>query len=300
MSEVLKEAPAGRLSGRTREEITRDFKKHCQSAAENILLLGYDLVEIKELLPHGEWLEWLSEMGWKERTAQNYMRVAKAWNENPSLMRMGYARTVALLAAPEEVQAQAAQGALDDASAAEIKRLTKEVKAAQEARKAAENKAAFYESATGQERESKLKAYEQIEDLKKQLNEKPAVQTVEVAPADYELIKRQLRAAEDAAQEAEERADRAVAAAQEAMPRETEEPFEGVNVIRFVESVNAFLSACGHLVYAVDTLRTFSREDRQHFRMFTDSVWHWAENMEKALDEADQRGMIPAEGGAVV
>ena len=100
--------------------------------------------------------------------------------------------------------------------------------------------------------------------------------------------------AEDAAQDAEARADEAVRQAQEAMAGQAD-AYEGPSVSGFIGAVNAFLATSGHLPYAEDWLRTLSRDDRKSVKMFTDSIWHWAENMLKAL-EADRLVVIPGEG----
>ena len=284
---------SGRLSGRTREEIDRDFRENCRKGAESILRIGYDLTEMKALCEHGEWLEWLNEVGWKERTAQNYMRVARTWNENPNLMSMGYTRTVALLAAPAEVQEMAAEGQLDNASAAEIKRLSKELKEAQEAAESYERIVRNQQHSAAVQTKENGKLLKELQELRER---EPEVveKIVEKIPDDYELIKRQLRMAEDAAEDAERRAAEAVQQAQEAMAGEAD-CYEGPSVSGFIGAVNTFLAASGHLPYAEDWLRALSPDDRRSVRMFADSIWHWAENMLRAL-EADRLVVIPGEG----
>ena len=289
---------SGRLSGRTKEDIDRDFREHCRKAAQDILLLGYDLIEMKEICGHGEFLSWLNEVGWKERTAQNYMRVAKTWNENPSLMNMGYTRTVALLAAPAEVQEMAADGQLDGASAAEIRRLSKELKEARDEAESYKQIVRNQQHSAAAETREKGKLQKELQELREREQElrerEPEVRVVEKVPEDYELIKRQLRLAEDAAEDAEKRAADAVRQAQEAMAGQAE-PYEGPSVEAFLAAVNTFLAAAGHLPYAEDWLRSLGKDDRRAVKMFADSVWHWAESMLKAV-EADRLTVIPGEG----
>lgn len=282
---------SGHLSGRTKEEIDKDFRACCRKAAEDILRLGYDLIEMKEICAHGEWTDWLKSVEWSERTAQNYMRVAKTWNENPKLMTMGYTRTVALLAAPAEVQEMAADGQLDNASAAEIKRLSKELKEAQEAAESYERIVRNQQHSAAVQTKENGKLLKELQELRER---EPEVRVVEKVPDDYELIKRQLRMAEDAAEDAERRAAEAVQQAQEAMAGQPD-PYEGPSVISFVSACNRFQAETGQLPYAEDWLRTLSPDDRRSVRMFTDGIWHWAENMLKAL-EADRLVVIPGEG----
>lgn len=290
---------SGHLSGRTKEEIDKDFREVCRKGAEYILRMGYDLIEMKEICGHGEWLEWLKSVEWSERTAQNYMRVAKSWDQNPKLMAMGYTRTVALLAAPAEVQEMAADGQLDNASAAEIRRLSKELSGSEETRqkliRELEQRDQTVSGLLDQLKEADKKIHDREEKLRERAKNPEIVEkVVEKIPDDYELLKRQLRLAEDAAEDAERRAAEAVQQAQEAMAGEPD-PFEGPTVSGFIGSVNTFLATSGHLPYAEEWLRTLSRDDRKSVKMFTDSIWHWAENMLKAL-EADRLVVIPGEG----
>lgn len=289
---------SGHLSGRTKEEIDKDFRACCRKAAEDILRLGYDLIEMKEICGHGEWLEWLKSVEWSERTAQNYMRVAKSWDQNPKLMAMGYTRTVALLAAPAEVQEMAADGQLDNASAAEIRRLSKELQEAKEKAESYHRIVLNQQHSASVETREKGKLQKELQELREREQElrerEPEVRIVEKIPDDYELLKRQLRLAEDAAEDAERRAAEAVQQAQEAMAGEPD-PFDGPTVSGFIGAVNTFLAASGHLPYAEEWLRTLSPDDRRSVRMFADSIWHWSENMLKAL-EADRLVVIPGEG----
>ena len=47
-----------------------------QDAGNAILSIGQRLIEAKAMLPHGEWLPWLTEqVEFSERTARNFMRL---------------------------------------------------------------------------------------------------------------------------------------------------------------------------------------------------------------------------------
>ena len=53
----------------------------------SILEIGKLLIEAKEALPHGDWLPWLRDrVEFSERTAQNFMRVAREYSSNPQLV----------------------------------------------------------------------------------------------------------------------------------------------------------------------------------------------------------------------
>lgn len=71
----------------------------------SILEIGKLLIEAKEAIPHGDWLPWLRDrVEFSERTAQNFMRVAREYASNPQLVAdLGSVKkAIALLDVPEE------------------------------------------------------------------------------------------------------------------------------------------------------------------------------------------------------
>lgn len=55
--------------------------------AQNIIQIGYKLIEAKEKLPHGEWGGWLSDrINFSQRTANQFMRIAKEFGSSPKLI----------------------------------------------------------------------------------------------------------------------------------------------------------------------------------------------------------------------
>ena len=72
--------------GRDIEVITREILDAKRRGGEAILTIGRCLTEAKQALPHGEWLPWLNErVEFSERTAQNFMRLAREWS-NPQAL----------------------------------------------------------------------------------------------------------------------------------------------------------------------------------------------------------------------
>ena len=79
-----------------------------QSMGRSILEIGKLLIEAKDALPHGDWGNWLRErVEFSERTAQNFMRVAREYASNPQLVAdLGSVRkAIALLGKRQKVVA---------------------------------------------------------------------------------------------------------------------------------------------------------------------------------------------------
>ena len=125
------------LESRTIETITDEILDAQRRGGEAILTIGRCLIEAKEMLPHGEWLPWLNEkVAYSERTAQNFMAVARRYSNPQTLADLGMAKALALLALPDSERDEFVQDHnVIDMSARQLKQAIKE---RDEARKAAE------------------------------------------------------------------------------------------------------------------------------------------------------------------
>ncbi len=96
------EARAPAQAERTIEVITSEILEAKRVGGEAVLAIGRGLIEAKGLLSHGEWLPWLSEkVEFSERSAQNFMRLAREWSNPQTLADLGASKALALLALPE-------------------------------------------------------------------------------------------------------------------------------------------------------------------------------------------------------
>lgn len=217
-----------------------------------VIEIGRRLEEAKAMVAQGEWLRYLEEvLEFKPSTAQNYMRIAREFGDGQVALdgmsaadlfgELGYSQLVPLLGLPEDDRRQlAAENDLPEMSSREIKKLVEDYKAAQAAEQHAQDKAAEAVEAekkaakaaekAEQKAEDEIHAREaaeaknrelegQVEDLLKQLKERPIEAKAELVP-DEELMERaraQVRAeAEQAMRDAQERVKAANAALEQA------------------------------------------------------------------------------------
>lgn len=132
-----------------------------------IIQIGTRLLEVKELVPHGEWTSYLEKrLGYKPSTAQNYMRIAKEFGDGQVALdgtdpqslfgQLGYAQLLPLLSLPDEERWTLAQeNDLPAMSSREIEDLVK-------AQKAAEEKTAQVESELTQAKEAEKAALDKV------------------------------------------------------------------------------------------------------------------------------------------
>ena len=85
------------------EVITDEIIRLKQEAGNAILGIGQRLIEAKEMLSHGEWLPWLTErVEFSEKSAQNFMRIARNYSNPQALADLGATKALMLLAIPAE------------------------------------------------------------------------------------------------------------------------------------------------------------------------------------------------------
>lgn len=105
---------------------------------DSVVQIGRRLEEAKQLVPHGEWTDYLdTKLGYKPSTAQNYMRIAREFGDGQVGLsgktasdffgNLGYSQLLPLLGLPEEEREQLAEeNDLAGMSSREIQALVKE------------------------------------------------------------------------------------------------------------------------------------------------------------------------------
>lgn len=88
---------------RSIENITTEILQMKVDGGNAIIGIGQRLIEAKAMLPHGEWLTWLTErVKFSERTAQNFMKLARQWSNPQALADLGATKALTLLALPAD------------------------------------------------------------------------------------------------------------------------------------------------------------------------------------------------------
>lgn len=171
------------------EAVTGEIIHLKQALAKNIVDIGLRLIEAKEMLSHGEWLPWLEErVCFSEKSAQNYMRVAREF-PNPQLVAdLGVRKALALLELPpSERESFTEENDVIDMTSRELEKAIRE---RDEARKTAEAAQADARSAE----ESRAKMEEDMAALKRlhesaQENETQAREALDKARAELEELR---------------------------------------------------------------------------------------------------------------
>ena len=149
LGRIIAQTMAAPPEGRTIEAITDEILDAKRTGGEAILTIGRCLIEAKDMLPHGEWLPWLNErVEFSERTARNFMRLAREWTNRQTLADLGAAKALTLLALPAEEREQfVEEHNVIDMSARQLKEAIRERDEAWKAAEAAKADASAAEQA---------------------------------------------------------------------------------------------------------------------------------------------------------
>lgn len=92
---------------RSIETITTEILQMKEDAGNAIIGIGQRLIEAKAMLPHGEWLPWLTEqVEFSVSAANRFMRLAREWTNSSALTNLGATKALTLLALPPEERQQ--------------------------------------------------------------------------------------------------------------------------------------------------------------------------------------------------
>ena len=141
LGRLIAQTMAPPAAGRNIEVITGDILEAQRKGGEAVLTIGKCLIEAKDMLPHGEWLPWLAEkVGYSEKTAQNFMRLAREFSNPQAIADLGATKALKLLALPpDEREKFVADHNVIDMTTRQLEQAIKE---RDEARAAAEQAAA--------------------------------------------------------------------------------------------------------------------------------------------------------------
>jgi DNA repair exonuclease SbcCD ATPase subunit len=153
LGRIIAQTMAKPAENRTIEAITGEILDAKRAGGEAILTIGRCLIEAKEMLPHGEWKDWLADrVEFSERAAQRFMRLAREWSNPTALSDLGATKALTLLALPAEER----ERFMEDNNVIDMttRQLEQAIKERDEARKAAE--AAKAEASTAEQARVKM------------------------------------------------------------------------------------------------------------------------------------------------
>lgn len=247
--------------------------------AQNIIEIGKRLIEVKNQLPHGQWIEWLGgNVGFTERSAQRFIQIASDPNTK-SISYLGVTKVFDLLSMPlEERQEFIENNNVDEMTTRELREEIQKRKQLEIQNHALQETLAHVQSS------------------KPEVIEKEVVK--EVIPDDYEELKRKYESKsllEKQIKLLEEeiyKKDTKILSLQNAqretlnkLPQTDKEKKLLDDSMSFIWAVNDFLKKVGGLVYLTQQISDLPTHERNRYISAIENVWGWSNQTKFNLEE---------------
>lgn len=247
--------------------------------AQNIIEIGKRLIEAKNQVPHGQWLDWLDKkVSFSQQTANNFMRTAEEFPNYQSISNLGQTKIFALLNAPKEIRDELInKGSLEEIPVSELKEQIKKLK------------------------ESNNRLLEDLDSAQREAAEAPKVVekevikevVKEVIPSDYLELKgieslkdkidnrnRELEAELNRRDKQITELKLANAQVVEKLPSSKQKEKIINDAWEFTRECESFLKNVGGLVYLTQSIVELPAQERAYYQRSIENVWAWA-NMTK-------------------
>lgn len=260
--------------------------------AQNIIEIGKRLIEAKNQVQHGQWLEWLrTKVSFSQQTANNFMRVAEEFPNYNSISNLSQTKIFALLNASQEVRNEILER--NDIGEISVNRLKEEIK------KVTEENSKLKES--NQVLLEDLDSAQRLAAEQPQVIEKEIIKEVEVikqvVPNDYEQLKKDVLERERRNRELE-------AEINQREKKITELQLTNDQVVNslpstkqlerlindaweFSRTCESFLKDVGGLIYLTQSIAELPAQERAYYERSIENVWAWANvakfNLEKEV-----------------
>lgn len=253
-------------------------------AAMNMIEIGRRLLEVKEQVPHGEFGKWCeSEVSFSQRTAQNFMRVAKEMANTQTSAYLESSKAFELLALPDVQREEfIKENPVEDMT-------VKELREAIKARKEAEERAQEMLKELEGERRENTKLRKSNTEL---LTSKPEPEIItkeitvekEVIPSDYNSIKEKAKKAAEMEQYSKSLHEKLKAANEEVLRlTKAQEELRATsstkgpntpqfNVLAFMSHLGGFVQEINQYIYKAEEFSTLSEKERTKCLMALDKV----------------------------
>ena len=235
---------------RSIETITTEILTLKQDAGNAIIGIGQRLIEAKAMLPHGEWLPWLTEqVELTERAAQRFMRIAREWTNPTALSDLGADERDKFMAENHIVDGE--EKSVIDMTSRELEKAIRErddakkdAEAARADAKAAEDSRAKMEADMAALKNLRKSAQEAEEQARRELESVRAeLKELQDKPVDVAVMEVDQTALENARKEAEAgmqaKLDKAVEARKKAEEKRKEAEDQVAELQRKLEAVKA-------------------------------------------------------------
>lgn len=270
-------------------EVEITILKH--QTAQNIIEIGKRLIKAKELVPHGEWGKWLDKrVEFTDRTARNFMRVAREFPNRNAIADLGQSKVFALLSLPEEKREEfIKENPVEDMTTRELQKAIKEKKELEKQVKELKNQEPKVIEKEVEKivevipkdykhlKNKKIELEEELDSLKQKLK-------YQVSSDDYDRLRKEYSAKAGEASDLKRQIKALVKADSKTKHREKLKD----SALMFCTRVHTFLSDVGGLAWLTEYIDELDDYDRKSYIKALDLIEGWILTVKYNINEEEK------------
>lgn len=276
------------------EKTTAEILILKDQTAQNIIEIGKRLIEVKENLGHGEFINWLeNKVDFTERTAQRFMKVATAFSNTTSVSHLGNRKLFALAGLAEEDRQEVMQeNDIENMTTRELEQVVKEKKEIKRQLEEEQEYSQELQDAIKQKEEQIRNLQTEIENAKKpeiQIVEKEVVKEVlpESLVLEKQALEKEVANMQEKLKQVQEKAEKAENALKSVKLEskvEQDDIYYKNNMDLLLGDIKKFLDNASKYTYFKEELQKIPKQKKQFIVNGVSQVKDWVTLMEQALD----------------
>ena len=268
------------------EKTTAEILILKDQTAQNIIEIGRRLIEVKENLPHGEFINWLeNKVDFSRYTANRFMKIATEFSNVSAVQHLGSRKLFALAGLDEEDRQEVMQeNDVEDMTTRELEQVVKEKK---EIKKQLEEEQEYSEELQQaiKEKESQIRALQnEIENIQipeKEIVEKEVVK--EVVPKNLILEKQALEKELETLRKRAEKAENTLSRMKLDKEISQDKVYTNVKLDSLLVNIKDFLDNASKYTYLKSELQDIPPQNKKILENKINEVESWTILMKQAL-----------------
>lgn len=268
------------------EKTTAEILILKDQTAQNIIEIGRRLIEVKENLPHGEFINWLeNKVDFSRYTANRFMKIATEFSNVSAVQHLGSRKLFALAGLDEEDRQEVMQeNDVEDMTTRELEQVVKEKK---EIKKQLEEEQEYSEELQQaiKEKESQIRALQnEIENIQipeKEIVEKEVVK--EVVPENLILEKQALEKELETLRKRAEKAENTLSRMKLDKEISQDKVYTNVKLDSLLVNIKDFLDNASKYTYLKSELQDIPPQNKKILENKINEVESWTILMKQAL-----------------
>ena len=272
--------------------------------AQNIIEIGKRLIEVKENLEHGQFLNWLeNKVEFSRYTANRFMKIATEFSNVSAVQHLGSKKLFLLAGLDEEDRQEVMkENKVEDMTTRELEQVVKEKKEIKKQLQEEQEYSNELQEEIRKKEQQIKKLQNEIENIQvpeKEVIEKEVIK--EIIPENLITEKQELEEELETLRKRAEKAENTLSRIKLDKEINQEKVYSNTKLEHLLSNIKTFLDSASKYTYLKDELHEISTQNRKILESKINEVESWTILMKQALrNEKNMVGNIIFEEGEVI